>query len=171
MPAPVGSTTTPRLPFAFHRATASRWCSNGARGVLCTSSRFAYARVFRIDTKEAEQAPGVKAVVTRADLPTGLSGEDWHLQENTLAGEVALYDGHAVAAVAATSRYVAEDALELIEREDPDFLFTDLQMPHLDGTSLVHTDPDDPGRTHEHSAFTDQIAGMCANDATSDDPM
>lgn len=29
------------------------------------------------------------------------------------------------------------EALDLIEREDPDFLFTDLQMPVLDGTAVV----------------------------------
>lgn len=31
------------------------------------------------------------------------------------------------------------EALELIEREDPDFLFTDLQMPELDGKALVQS--------------------------------
>lgn len=29
------------------------------------------------------------------------------------------------------------EALELIETEDPDFLFTDLQMPLLDGLAVV----------------------------------
>jgi CO/xanthine dehydrogenase Mo-binding subunit len=58
---------------------------------------------------------GVKAVVTRADFPTGLTGEDWNLQENTIAGEVALYDGHAVAAVAATTKLLAQEAAKLIE--------------------------------------------------------
>ena len=65
-------------------------------------SPYAHARIKNIDATKALALPGVKAVVTRADLPTGLSGEDLNLQENTLAGETALYDGHAVAAVAAT---------------------------------------------------------------------
>lgn len=77
-------------------------------------SPHAHARILRIDASKALALPGVKAVVTRADFPTGLTGEDWNLQENTIAGEVALYDGHAVAAVAATSRLIAQDALRLI---------------------------------------------------------
>lgn len=80
-------------------------------------SPHAHARIKRIDTARAEALAGVKAVITRADLATGQSGEDWNLTENTLAGEVALYDGHAVAAVAATSRFIAQDALALIEVE------------------------------------------------------
>lgn len=80
-------------------------------------SPHAHARILSIDTSKAEALEGVKAVVTRADFPTGLTGEDWNLQENTMAGDVALYDGHAVAAVAATSQLLANDAARLIEVE------------------------------------------------------
>ncbi|OYU38885.1 MAG: oxidoreductase [Pseudorhodobacter sp. PARRP1] len=80
-------------------------------------SPHAHARIIRIDASKALALEGVKAVVTRADFPTGLTGEDWNLQENTLAGDVALYDGHAVAAVAATSKLLAQDAAKLIEVE------------------------------------------------------
>ncbi|MCB6178098.1 xanthine dehydrogenase family protein molybdopterin-binding subunit [Rhodobacter sp. Har01] len=80
-------------------------------------SPHAHARILRIDASKALALDGVKAVVTRADLPSGLTGEDWNLQENTLAGEVALYDGHAVAAVAATSKLRAQDAARLVEVE------------------------------------------------------
>ena len=69
-------------------------------------SPHAHARIVKIDASKALALEGVKAVVTRADLPTGLTGEDLNLQDNTLAGERALYDGHAVAAVAATSALV-----------------------------------------------------------------
>ncbi|MEY2990833.1 MAG: hypothetical protein RI946_227 [Pseudomonadota bacterium] len=80
-------------------------------------SPHAHARIVKIDTSKAEALDGVKAIVTRADFPTGLTGEDWDLQENTMAGERALYDGHAVAAVAATSAHIARDAAKLIEVE------------------------------------------------------
>ena len=80
-------------------------------------SPHAHARIKRIDATKALALEGVKAVVTRADLPTGLTGEDLNLQDNTLAGDVALYDGHAVAAVAATSALLAQDAARLIEVE------------------------------------------------------
>ncbi|MCB1342281.1 MAG: xanthine dehydrogenase family protein molybdopterin-binding subunit [Pseudooceanicola sp.] len=78
-------------------------------------SPHAHARIVKIDASKALALDGVKAVVTRADLPTGLEGEDLNLQDNTLAGEFALYDGHAVAAVAATSQLIAHDAARLIE--------------------------------------------------------
>ena len=78
-------------------------------------SPHAHARIIRIDASKALVLDGVKAVITRADFPTGLTGEDWNLQENTIAGDVALYDGHAVAAVAATSKLLAQDAARLIE--------------------------------------------------------
>jgi aerobic-type carbon monoxide dehydrogenase small subunit (CoxS/CutS family) len=78
-------------------------------------SPHAHARIVKIDASKALALDGVKAVVTRADLPTGLTGEDLNLQDNTLAGDKALYDGHAVAAVAATSALLAQDAARLIE--------------------------------------------------------
>jgi CO/xanthine dehydrogenase Mo-binding subunit len=80
-------------------------------------SPHAHARIVRIDTSKAEALAGVKAVVTRADFPEGLTGDDAYLQENTIAGDRALYDGHAVAAVAATSALVARDAAKLVEVE------------------------------------------------------
>ena len=78
-------------------------------------SPHAHARIVKIDASKALALKGVKAVVTRADFPEGLTGETWNLQENTIAGERALYDGHAVAAVAATSALLAQDAAKLVE--------------------------------------------------------
>ena len=80
-------------------------------------SPHAHARILKIDTSRAEALEGVKAVVTRADFASGLEGEDWNILENIMAGEKALYDGHAIAAVAATSKFIARDALALIEVE------------------------------------------------------
>ncbi|MBC7164222.1 MAG: xanthine dehydrogenase family protein molybdopterin-binding subunit [Roseovarius sp.] len=77
-------------------------------------SPHAHARIRRIDTSKAEALAGVKAVVTRADfgdVPDHVAD----IMENCLAGEKALYDGHAVAAVAAISPAVARQALRLIE--------------------------------------------------------
>src|SRR5207245_4078879 len=39
----------------------------------------------------------------------------WHVTRNVMAREKALYEGHAVAAVAATSPAIAEEAMALIE--------------------------------------------------------
>lgn len=83
-----------------------------------------HAVIRGIDTRKAEALPGVKAVVTGKDFPKTAGevagGEGGpanlaHLARNCMAREKALYDGHAVAAVAATSKLIAEQALALIE--------------------------------------------------------
>jgi CO/xanthine dehydrogenase Mo-binding subunit len=89
-------------------------------------SPYAHARIKRIDTSRAEAFEGVKAVVTAADLPrsedkivdmgegeTPLS----YIRGNILASGKVLYKGHAVAAVAATSVHIAEEAAGLVEVE------------------------------------------------------
>jgi len=79
-------------------------------------SPHAHARIVKIDTSKARALPGVKAVVTRADF--GAVPEDVaDVIDNCMAGDKALYDGHAVAAVAASSAAVARKALRLIEVE------------------------------------------------------
>ncbi len=87
-------------------------------------SPHAHARIRSIDTSEAEALPGVKAVVTAADLPDiadkivdlGEGAINLRYQSNNvLARDKVLYHGHAVAAVAATSPHIAEEALELIK--------------------------------------------------------
>src|SRR5271166_2897043 len=73
-------------------------------------SPHAHARIRSIDTAKAEALPGVKAVVTAKDIPdqkNEYQGPErvqqnfWHMTRNVMAREKALYEGHAVAAVAA----------------------------------------------------------------------
>ena len=87
-------------------------------------SPHAHARIRAIDTSRAEALPGVKAVMTGADLadqPYEFSGPErlavnfWYITRNIMAREKALYEGHAVAAVAATSASIANRALALID--------------------------------------------------------
>src|SRR5919197_244364 len=90
-------------------------------------SPYAHAKIKSIDTRHAEELPGVYAVVTSADLaqPSGrlvdLAEGMIHnmrfLSNNILAADKALYKGHAIAAVAATSAHIAEEALALIQVE------------------------------------------------------
>lgn len=96
-------------------------------------SPHAHARIIRIDASKALALAGVKAVITRADFPEGLEGEDWNLQENCIAGDTALYDGHAVAAVAATSQLIARDAAKLVEVEYE-------ILPHVTNVDAAMTD-------------------------------
>jgi CO/xanthine dehydrogenase Mo-binding subunit len=87
-------------------------------------SPHAHANIRSIDTSKAEAHPGVLAVVTSKDLahvPDRLTevGEDAflslrYLSNNVLAGDKVLYKGHAVAAIAAESAHIAEEALALI---------------------------------------------------------
>jgi xanthine dehydrogenase molybdenum-binding subunit len=87
-------------------------------------SPHAHARILSIDTSKAEALPGVTAVVTSKDLAPAEDkvqemGEDvtnlMYLSANILAQDKVLYHGHAIAAVAANSVHVAEEALKLIE--------------------------------------------------------
>lgn len=74
-----------------------------------------HARILSIDTTKAETHPGVKAVVTGDDFPgyIGLYLLDRHI----FARDRARYVGDPIAAVAATSELIAEEALDLIEVE------------------------------------------------------
>ncbi len=87
-------------------------------------SPHAHARIRRIDTSKAEALPGVRAVATAKDFPivedriidfAELRGNSRMIAENTLAHEKVLYEGHAVAAVAAINSHIAEEAVQLIE--------------------------------------------------------
>jgi xanthine dehydrogenase molybdenum-binding subunit len=87
-------------------------------------SPHAHAHIRAIDTRQAEALPGVKAVVTAADLPDiadkiidlGEGALNLRYQSNNvLARDKVLYHGHAVAAVAATSPHIAQEALALIK--------------------------------------------------------
>ena len=84
---------------------------------LILRSPHAHAQIKKIDTSKAEKLAGVKAVLTADDLPD-LTGGDQGLYdtlENCMARDRALYDGHAVAAVAAIDAQTAKKALKLIK--------------------------------------------------------
>jgi CO/xanthine dehydrogenase Mo-binding subunit len=87
-------------------------------------SPHAHARIKSIDTSKAEKLPGVKAVVTAKDFPQQkfeyigperVAVNFWHVSRNIMAREKTLYEGHAVAGVAAINARIAEEALALIE--------------------------------------------------------
>ncbi len=74
-----------------------------------------HAIIRSIDVSRAEALPGVKAIVTRGDFPELPADTPMGaFSRNFMAREKALYDGHAVAAVAATSESIARKALALI---------------------------------------------------------
>ena len=83
-----------------------------------------HARIKSINTKKAEALPGVKAVVTSKDIVDfpiekgavmlGIQDMRW-MCRNVMAREKALFPGHPVAAVAATTEAIAAEACKLIE--------------------------------------------------------
>ena len=86
-----------------------------------------HARIKSIDVSKAAALPGVKAIITGKDFPAvddkpvtlgeGASSYVRVLTESLMASQKALYVGHAVAAVAATSIHIAEEAANLIRVE------------------------------------------------------
>jgi CO/xanthine dehydrogenase Mo-binding subunit len=86
-----------------------------------------HARILSVNTAHAEELPGVHAVITSkalaqpssklVDLAEGVLHNMRFLSNNIMAADKVLYKGHAVAAVAATSPYIAEEALKLIQVE------------------------------------------------------
>jgi CO/xanthine dehydrogenase Mo-binding subunit len=110
---------------------------------LVLRSPHAHARIKKIDTSKAEKLAGVKAVITSADLPD-LTGGDRGMRdilENCMARKKALYDGHAVAAVAAVDAHTAREALKLI-KVDYEVLphVTDVDEALKPNAPLIHDD-------------------------------
>ena len=113
-------------------------------------SPYAHARIVKIDTSKAEALSGVKAVITAADWPEippqgatkGTAPVNFrHLSDNLMARRKVLYDGHAVAAVAATSAQVAKRAAKLIDVEYEVLLHViDPVEAAADGAPLLHED-------------------------------
>ena len=87
-------------------------------------SPHAHARILSIDTSKALAMPGVRAVTTAEDLPrlkdrmvAGEAGAEniRYVTERVLASDKALFEGHPIAAVAATDPWIAEEAVKAIE--------------------------------------------------------
>ena len=99
----------------------------GMLHAVAVRSPHPHANIVSIDSSKAEALPGVKGVITRKDLPeVGETGVTFggellialeHLRVLTIAHDKALFDGHTIAVVAATSLEVAQEASELVEME------------------------------------------------------
>lgn len=110
-----------------------------------------HAKIRGIDATKALALDGVKAVMTADDLPpldrvVGTTGGELlisllDLRKMTIAHDKVLYDGHAIAAVAATTPEIAEQAVRLIEvdyqvlppvENAPDAMKSDAALLHED---------------------------------------
>lgn len=106
-------------------------------------SPHAHAKIVSIDTAAAEAMPGVKAVITRDDFPdlaeAGKNSADVDMSQNVMARDKVLYEGHVVAAVAATTRKQAKQAAAaiVVEYEMLDHVLT-VDEAMADGAPLLH---------------------------------
>ncbi len=135
-------------------------------------SPYAHARIRSVNTSEARRLPGVKAVVTAADMPEPGDkminlGEGGvllrYLSSNVLARDKVLYKGHAVAAVAAINVHLAEEALNLIQVDyEPLSPVVDVLDAMREDTPLLHEDlcteafgklSDKPSNIAQHHQF------------------
>ncbi len=121
-------------------------------------STHARAHILNIDTSAARTLPGVHLVLTATDLgellePSPLLVPHHALTQPRTQLPLALnevhYVGEAVAMVVADSRYIAEDALDLIDVEyDPLPVVHSLEVASAEDAHLVHADVPDNIAAH-----------------------
>ena len=132
----------------------TRWTDNlqlpGMLHLAVARSPIAHAKITRIDTTAAKQAPGVLGVFTAADLDAQGIGLPcaWAVtpdmkapQRPVLAFDTVHFAGEGVVAVAARTAAEARDAAELVEIDyDPLPPVLDIEAALADGATLVHPD-------------------------------
>lgn len=136
-------------------------------------SPYAHARIVKIDASAAEALPGVKAVLLPKDVPQIKFCPVFFvptlapsmIQDMLVMGETVRYAGQPVAAVAATSWKVAEQALELIEveyEELPAVFTTEAAM--REGAPRLHADAEGNIAKNPVVEFGDLEAGFAEAD-------
>ena len=111
-------------------------------------SPYAHARIRSIDTSKAAALQGVKAIISGPDMPTmaqaGSAGGEVLVDLNDLRDKVLAqgkvnWQGHPVAAVAATSANIAEEAVRLIG-VDYEILpvVEDIRQAIVPGATVIH---------------------------------
>jgi CO/xanthine dehydrogenase Mo-binding subunit len=100
-----------------------------------------HARILRIDTSQAAQVPGVRAVITGKDIPDVRFGSGAVKDRRVFALDKVRYMGEPVAAVAAVDEIAALEALDLIQVQYEDLpAITDPIDALKPEAPLVHQD-------------------------------
>src|SRR6266852_5154748 len=129
----------------------------GMHHVCVLRSPHGAAKIRSINTKPALDLPGVVAVFTGADVasvgpvPCGSSLPGLRVPHHAiLAKDRVYYVGHAVAVVVATDRYVAADAIDLIEVDyEPTQAVSDPEKAIAPGAPAIHPEwPDNVAFTY-----------------------
>lgn len=137
--------SVPRLEGAEKVSGATRYAADidipGALWAKLLRSPLPHARIVSVDTSKATRLAGVRAAITSADIPpvlTGLRMKDMPL----LARERVRYVGEPVAAVAAESAEIAEEAISLIDVQYEALPFvTDPLAAIRPGAPVLHDNP------------------------------
>ena len=117
--------------------------------VAILRSPHAHARIKSLETDEARRLPGVVLVITGPEirdqigtLPVSGGNETLRVPKHyVLAVEKVCYVGEGVAAVVATDRYTARDALDLIRTEyEPLPVVSDPEMALAAGSPVIHSE-------------------------------
>jgi CO/xanthine dehydrogenase Mo-binding subunit len=112
-------------------------------GQLYAKFRYAdhtHARVVSVDASRARAIPGVLAVLTHEDVPDVLYG-DLVQDRRLFAKERVRFEGDVVAAVAARTPAIAEEAAAAIDVEyEPLRPVSDIEAALADDASLIHED-------------------------------
>ena len=116
--------------------------------VVFLRSPHAHAKIVAIDAAEAKLKPGVIAVVTGQDLATVITpwvGVLSHMKglksapQHAIAVDHVCWQGEAVAAVIATTRALAEDAMDVVSVEYQELsAVTDMRAALDPATTIIH---------------------------------
>src|ERR1700722_7862441 len=143
---PIRRTEDPRL-LTGNGEYASDRKPDRALHVAFRRSEQPHARIVRMDADAARAAPGIIAVLTADDLaadykpviPVSRMANYYATPITALASKKVRYVGEAVVAVVAEDRYLAEDALELIEIDyEPLGAVTDPEFAASGDAPLLH---------------------------------
>ena len=130
-------------------------------------SPYPHARVASIDTSKAEALPGVHAILTLANTPE----MEWYEEKVKLFESTVRFVGDEVAAVAAESEEIAEDALRLIQvTYSPLPFVTDMEKALQSDAPLIHPHNERGNRAGEPKTYErgDVEAGLREADVVID---
>ncbi|NOT32698.1 MAG: molybdopterin-dependent oxidoreductase [Candidatus Eisenbacteria bacterium] len=126
-----------------------------------------HARIRSIDASKALAMPGVHAVITGRDLPIYFGIIPWTEDEQALCEDKARYVGDAIAAVAADTELLAEEALRaiLVDYEPlPAVIDIESALAHPEWKVNEKAEEGNISK-HVHLAFGDVEAGLADSDA------
>ena len=135
----------PRLEGADKVSGKTRYAADieipGALWAKILRSPLPHARIVNVDTSKAAKLPGVHAIITGADIPpvmTGLRMKDMPL----LARERVRFVGEPIAAVAANSVAIADEALNLIDVQYEELPYVTDPLKAIEpGAPVLHENP------------------------------